>query len=234
MNKCKWESKVDSNQSCKRNPYGDSDYCLYHKPDKTETESELFWKIINWDTYSRLNPEEIRRSFELRENDPLLNIINEKLKICELSNFSEKEQNRSDFESYKNTVLQEKKNSNIWVSISSLFDFRGFVFPPTHEKIFKYQYPIFTNSFGRMDFTEAIFKGVIFFDNYTFIGNTSFNNCVFKHEVRFYRAKFLRRASFINVTFSNSSGESGIFNETLFNGNEVIFENIENQKLDFK
>jgi hypothetical protein len=225
---CNWES-INKIIKCTRNNIQDSDFCLFHKPDKTEEEGKLFWKIINWDTYSALSSQELEllsKPWELSRYPKLQETIAENIETSILSNFTEDERNKSNFDEYKHSIKNQVSESKIWRQNLLMTDFTGFIFPVLPEIRFNYRLDFIDSGYGTMNFSEAIFKGPIIFNNYTFKFSTRFDNCIFERQVQFYSAKFLKRVSFSNVEFSNYSFlGSFTFEETQFNGTEVIFEN---------
>lgn len=44
---CKWTSSIDDNIKCNRKSYSNSEYCLFHKPDKNEDESLIMNREID-------------------------------------------------------------------------------------------------------------------------------------------------------------------------------------------
>lgn len=223
---CEWKSE-NGQQNCTRNNFNDSKFCLYHKPNKTEAEARLFWRIINWNVFALFSSNDFEMYFkpwEWSKNQQKQLYISEKIEVGILSQFGDEERNHPNFNQIKDSVLNEENNSKIWNPNLVRSDFSGFRFPSSYTQKFEYARAIRDNGFGVMDFSEAVFEGAVIFDNYIFHHQVTFNNCRFNGGVRFYGAKFKRRATFINAEFSNNFlGTEGRFEEAVFSGNEVIF-----------
>ncbi|SHG92133.1 potassium channel family protein [Tepidibacter thalassicus] len=167
--KCKWESKYD-NIKCCRDAYDTSGYCLFHKPNKTKKENEIFNKIISEGIQSDLY---------------------------------------------------------IYNSKSGLLDFRGFVFC---EEIKHFN---FKNSIVNIkdnitfDFSEAVFKQNIYFDNYKFKGDVYFYNTEFEKVVSFKNCIFEGDCVFQKTKFKLVHNISPFYKAN-FVGQHLIFKDIEN------
>ncbi|MCI5139566.1 MAG: hypothetical protein D3922_14415, partial [Candidatus Electrothrix sp. AR1] len=71
ISKCQWCSP-DRRFRCDRPVFSDSEYCLFHKPDKSKEEGELFWKVISYNPYlgiprGELEQQEVCRCNNSRE-----------------------------------------------------------------------------------------------------------------------------------------------------------------------
>lgn len=230
---CTWKSKINPNIKCDRNKLDDSDFCLFHKPNKNLEEGMIFWKIVNFNSTRAFTPQELyifHRPWEYYQDEELKKQISEKYDLSILSNFTKEEREKSGFELLKKKILEEVNSR-----ARTPYNYKGFIFPESPDMVFNCDFLQLHNGAEFMDFSEAIFEGGARFDNFTFKFPTSFNYCQFKREVSFYSANFIKRATFINVSFSNIIlGDRTIFEETLFSGSELLFENnSSNQMIDF-
>jgi hypothetical protein len=48
--------------------YGESEYCLFHKPNKDLEEGTLFWKLLNWDYYADFTQSDINLLLRLKKD----------------------------------------------------------------------------------------------------------------------------------------------------------------------
>jgi len=225
-NKCKWGS--DKPNSCSRTAYGQSGYCLFHKPNKTGADAELFLKIINFNEFSPRLRELLKRFYsELPiEEKHLISIeMDGELQRIRLTNFTEEEKKRRDFEAYMNQVVDLYREAKISGNTQESPNFRGFVFP-SMESPFRYVYNPFS-MFPILDFTDVIFEGCANFSGFQFIDNVTFKNATFRNWVIFTNAIFNKRCQFVDTDLDTGSVHGfGMFENTRFLGEEVIFKNV--------
>lgn len=224
---CNWISK--EKKTCKRTSLEDSDFCLFHKPDKAIEEANLFWKIINFRAFSQRKVDLEEQLHVKASNDQQ---ICEQLSIeidnIHNSNFTLDEKEKPDFETFKKKVIYLYYDSNI--SGRSNFvnpDFDGFVFPKIGDVFdrFNYMYNPFTD--GSLFFRECIYEGAISFADFHFLGQTMFEDCDFKGGVFFTNAFFIKSISFINTSIYPSTFYGmGMFQDTTFRGSKVLFNNV--------
>lgn len=229
MSKCSFTSS-NPLYHCDRDIYDNNEYCLFHLPNKTGKDADLFWKIINFRYFSdelfRLDNE----LFSKRINGEDLSLISSQITIEQnrivLSNFTETEIMRPDFFGYKNKIISLYEESRISGRASASPDFRGFKFP-AFEKKFNYQYNPFCD-YKIINFSDVIFEGPANFCDFNFIDEVIFSNTKFMNWVVFTRATFYKNCSFLNTDLNTSYGVlgAGMFENTRFLGNDVTFKNV--------
>jgi len=195
---CNW-SNNNGTHKCDRNAYGDSEFCLYHKPNKTKEDSILFWRIINFKNSSQ-------RLIDLQSelykgggfNYPVSHIMGDEIIKIQDSNFTPDEKASADYIQFKESIVNIYHESKISGRGSMVQpDFYGFIFPnsDTFDYQFKYDYNPWTD--GSLNFKECIFEGFMNFSGFTFLGQTSFENCDFKGGVIFTNSTFNKSVNFI-------------------------------------
>nr|MBI9047500.1 pentapeptide repeat-containing protein [Anaerolineaceae bacterium] len=222
---CKWKSK-NGRYACKRSIFGDSEYCLFHKPEKNEVEGKIFWKIINWDCNAGLSSRDItilnKYEFRTKLRQDELRELDIKIRQVDDRNFTEFDEREPNFHQIRKIVVEQKINADIWRNGPN---FRGFVFPeyPSgHHIVFNYQNR--SAPYIAYDFTEVIFESEANFSNYHFISNVVFRNTVFKGWVIFTNSIFERNCSFIEIERINPSSPGGTkpFGNTKFMDNLYV------------
>jgi hypothetical protein len=243
MEKCIWKSRLES-EKCQRPNLPNSEYCLFHKTDKSENQSLLFWEVLNIDYFQFLNKEEfnvIRAPvgydfIALKEYPELVNlvatgIIAVKLNYVETCLIGEliRRARKYFVSNHKNPVLAnqilEVYDNSLIHGIDSGF-FIGFVFPKIPNE---FSYKI--NPKGLVNgrnfvFDECIFEGTAIFDNYNFQEyDVKFKNCVFNQVISFYRTTFNHCLIFENCNLDTrcSLPKRKPFQEATINGAFVSF-----------
>jgi hypothetical protein len=229
INTCCWTSQ-DKRYRCSRPIFGDSDYCLFHKPNKNEEESFIFWKVINWNWEAGLNNHEKEIYNILKWHYPKLN-KSEKINInnqsdiilqkVEENNFNFFEKKKENFEQLKQEILNQQYIPDIWKNGAN---FSGFVFPKNETVRFDYKYSKIDYS-THFNFSEAVFEGPADFSGYNFLGDVKFDQTEFKQWVIFTNSIFHKSCSFLNIKkMKMHLGGVDTFGNTKFIGHKVVFD----------
>lgn len=243
MAKCIWESTNTLGKTCDREATVGSDYCLYHKPNKTPEESWLFWKVINYNPFKLFTSEErllYKTPWKWENYYDIESHFNNKINDSIIANFSQDEIDRNlnmeKLSIIKKEILNSRIHSDLLIQNSCTIDFNGFIFPDLNTDInFNYQNGYITNDNCVLDFSESIFECPAIFINLTFDCICKFDYVSFEKQVLFASCNFKKSAYFKDVFFSNTGylGKS-IFEEIFVYGNEFVFENIGgNKRIDF-
>jgi hypothetical protein len=228
---CKWTAK-NKTCSCSRPIYDLSGYCLFHKPNKEGADAKLFLKIINFNLFSVRIVEltkKVHSDLTSDQKEIISAEINSELNRLYLSNFSDEEKSRGDFQIYLKGIIELYHQSKISGTAQTSPDFRGFMFPAM-EMPFKYVYNPFV-MFPVLDFSDVFFEGPTNFAGFHFIGNVTFKNTVFHHWLIFANAIFDKQCHFIDTDLNTKYRLNGIdmFDNTEFVGSLVIFRNVKGQ-----
>jgi hypothetical protein len=227
---CNWESK-DKRIRCDRKSLISSDFCLFHKPNKSDEEIKLFWRIINFRIFSQ-SITDLQNQFYTKRG--VNSAISEQLSIernnIENSNFSSEEKSNPNFKNLKNEIVSLYYESKISGRGNMSYpDFNGFIFPKTDtfEYIFNYIYNPSTD--GTIIFKECIFEGFISFFGFNFLGKTTFEECKFNRGVIFTKSIFHHNVSFINSSLNTGYRihGCGMFQDTKFIGRKVLFDKVD-------
>jgi len=244
MSKCSWKSK-DKTKDCKRHPFKDSSYCLFHKKNKNKFEAFIFWEVININYFKFLDGRLINylnQAFSVTENSlkeyPELNlllstrkvnlILSEKESLCFGASIRKaiyilkQQYGNSDI---ANEIIIEYKQSGLHGYYAG--DFNGFVFPKGKVNFdFKVNPSSMMNFFGLLNFEETVFEGSALFINYNFNNyKVYFKAVAFNREVSFKNSRFDGDVNFINTklyTMYNIIGET-TFKNTVFSGDLLSF-----------
>lgn len=226
---CIWISK-NKTIKCDRKSTDGSEYCLFHKPDKTKDEAALFWRLINFKNSSR-KLIEINSRIHLggKFNSQISQMAGQELDEIHNSNFSPEERAKPDFFSLKESIVglyYESKIAGRGITIQP--NFVGFIFPKCDAFNYQFRYDYNPHGDGSLVFRECIFDGFMNFSGFTFIGQTIFQDCDFRGGVIFTNAEFLGSVSFVNTPINTGFGilGMGIFQDTRFQGRKVRFENV--------
>lgn len=173
--KIKLESRMTKERKncskCWRHTWGDSDYCLFHKPKKTHSEATLFWDVINYPNYKSLIENLFTSGFEFKHYEKRI------LSTGFVSAETYKMTNMSGF-------IFPKKNQN---SNKIIFE------------SFNFSYPSLDPLSLHLRFNNAIFECPVSFNNYQFLGSVSFIGTEFKQGFTFKNASFHINVEFKNV-----------------------------------
>ena len=191
VKRCIWKSTLIPEYAlghqCERDAFDNSDFCLFHKPDKDQTESILFWECINYSNYKILF-ETIYKS-RVTNNIQLLEGLDPKaVQYCK---YGINQRNHGDFTGFS---FPQNDLSRGFAS-SNLFD-------DPEIQIFKFV-SIFSGE--KIIFDEAIFNCGISFSGYKFLEFTSFRNTRFEKSMDFQNSIFYNGVIFKNVKFASTS-----------------------------
>lgn len=216
---CKWVSN-DKLTKCELTNLEGSEFCLFHKPNKTKDEGMLFWRIINFNNFTpRLIELELESRNGSLDGERALEKTNEIEKVCD-SNFTLEEKSKEGFSKYREMIR------NLYYKLD--YKFYGYIFPniDVYEQQFKYIYNPFKTS--KIHFKEVKFEGFMNFYSFNFIGETIFENCNFLKGVSFTNAVFNNNVKFKDSDIDTGSSVQGMemFRDTQFLGRKVIFENV--------
>ncbi len=219
--KCKQEENYDN---CGPNTKGD--YCLFHKPNKTEEEAKKFYQALKKKEKIKIEKEKGEKSKLIFENSlDWKGYIFPKVPGEGDFSFNEAIFKREAFFS----EARFEREVDFW---SAEFK-RGAFF---HNTSFKNESNFtFVNFKGLADFSEAVFKEKAEFMLSTFEELAIFSETKIEREVGFDYATFKKESNFYNTEiekealFSNASfEEKAIFNNAIFSGlsdfSEVSFE----------
>jgi hypothetical protein len=242
MDKCTWKSESDK---CPRPKLANSDYCLFHKPNKDQIESTLFWEVLNIDYFKYLDTKTLRlirlhASYDqatLKEYPELSLLLstgiiqtNFNQEITKLLGESIKKARATFVTSCNNPVLGSQILRFYDDSLIHGYDsgfFIGFVFPQTNY-VFNYKINPKGLVNGRnFSFSECVFEGAAIFENYNFREyDVQFKNCEFKQQISFYRSTFNHCLKFENSNLDtrNWMPKTTPFQEATINGAFVSFE----------
>lgn len=229
---CNWKS-TDNRFKCNRKSLTGSDFCLFHKPDKTVDEANLFWRIINFNNFSQ-KIYNLRSQFYKAQQENAT--ISKQLKLdlevenTQNSNFTIEEKQKKNFTSFKREIINLYYESKIsGRGNPTLINFNGFVFPKTDFKSHRFDYKYNLATDRTLYFRECVFEGFINFSDYVFLGRTQFENCDFKYIVIFTNAVFKDNVKFINTILNRGYSLNGVemFQNTKFLGREVVFNNVQ-------
>lgn len=222
---CCWKS-TKLNKQCDRNALAGDHYCLYHKPDKNEFESRVFWKIINWQwkTNRLLQCGHLLYSQDPVEAGKYQDLYQRLRQQEEEENFNDDDRRYEHYTSLRESV----KNLYLTRNLGRAGNFRvaffdGFVFPSGREETFLFRtidegdWPIY--------FRECIFKSGIYFSQYNFTSSVEFRDVKFEQWVIFYHTTFHEKVVFENVYIGCGLANYRIFERTIFKGIFVEFKN---------
>ena len=230
MEKCCWKSKI-SEETCNKPKCDDSDFCLFHKPEKNKTESALFWEVINLGFFKFL-PDQLKSFLKVK-----LGFTSDALtEFPEIGRVSATgiEQHQLNDQASKLIGMELRKARQQYILSSqfgkealSLYDvahlhgresgcFIGFVFP---QYSMKFDYIVNDSAMvnGRsFVFREAIFEGIANFEEYNFKEyDVKFDSCQFKQPISFSGAQFHKCVTFKKCNLHNSPGIIG--KQTFYN-----------------
>jgi hypothetical protein len=224
MEKCCWKSKI-SEETCNKPKCDDSDFCLFHKPEKNKTESALFWEVINLNFFQFL-PDQLKSFLKVK-----LGFTSDALtEFPEIGRVSATGivQHQLNDQASKLIGMELRKarqqyilTSQFGEEVLSLYDvahlhgresgcFIGFVFP---QYSMKFDYIVNDSAMvnGRsFVFREAIFEGIANFEEYNFKEyDVQFDSCQFKQPISFSGAQFHKCVTFKKCNLHTSSGFIG-------------------------
>jgi hypothetical protein len=226
--KCCWKSDA-LHEQCERFALVGEPYCLFHKSDKNDFESLVFWKIINWKLIpNRINLRVVNftnQSPQQRQefNETWNKLYDEEIRL----NFTDLERRRPDYQdlcvSVENLRLERQlgRAGNFRIA-----KFDGFIFPNQPHMVFSFQpyeereldWPIY--------FRECVFNGNIEFTNYQFFSPVKFIDVEFQQAVTFLATTFQSSVLFESVHFRSIFSFAHVFEYTKFLGPSVVFKNI--------
>jgi hypothetical protein len=235
---CQWKSE-DGRNKCGRNVYGNSEYCIFHKPDKTNQEAAIFWHVLNFDPFGALPPEVksiFSTNFFFKGDSQLLKHF-VKTGICSfaldepktlivdkiLENSIEAYLNHiSPDKAYQEEILNQWRGSGLHGSNSGFFE--GFIFPASGGP-FNYKY-LLLNQMHTFYFIDNKFEGPCWFEGYDFGNNyVQFVNVKINRQVSFENTVFRRDIIFKNTSLNTGYeflGKYPFFNAN-FMGQELKF-----------
>jgi hypothetical protein len=236
--KCAWHMDRSPDR-CDRPVFGESEYCLFHKPDKTKEEDDLFWKVINYNPYAGFTREEIRRAAELvrlYHEDPVRFArcapdLDRKREQAKVLNFTESERAQAGFAATATRIEELFKQSKTRPWADNM-DYRGFVFsdPIGRDRVFAaFNFPLEhrRGPMARYDFSYARFVGRVFFLQHQFVARVDFRCASFSQSVVFCECIFSGPTFFIGTDAlrTNIMGRH-LFERCSFLGDHVVFEDL--------
>jgi hypothetical protein len=243
MEKCNWTSKL-YDEKCSKPKWESSGFCLFHKPNKDQRESKLFWEVININ-YFQFLPQQllpilkaaISFTSDAYDQYPELFRISATGTIQIELNSEQSISLGSELRKARNQYVLTSFNQSFAVKVLELYDiahlhgnesglFIGFVFPH-----FTMQFNYIVNESGMRNsrsfaFYEAKFEGFANFENYDFGSyDVIFNSCQFDREISFSNAKFNKAVNFDNCNLNTQYGFIGKlpFSNALFSGEFLHF-----------
>lgn len=193
--KCKgFKRKDNTDIYCIIETYGSSEYCLFHNPNKTATEANLFWEVINYNRYNE-TVDDLLNGRISTPSPELTRIISTKMRFDHLSNMQ--------------GYIFPKINGGIKFNAQ---------YPIQYPNNQKYN---FDDAIFECDiyFDDYIFNSVATFRNTIFKNEASFHNTIFREAVIFENPHFqyasthsifrFKRAQFLGHTFEYKSYEFG-------------------------
>jgi hypothetical protein len=227
MEKCCWKSNI-SEEKCYKPKYDDSDFCLFHKPEKNQTESALFWEVINLNFFKFL-PDHVKILLKIKfgiTSDALTQfpeigrVIATGLVQHQLDDQASKLFGM-ELRKARQQYISTSQNTKFAIEALSLYDvaqlhgsesgwFIGFVFP---KFLMKFDYQVNDSAMingGIFVFEEAIFEGIANFEDYNFKEyDVQFDSCQFKQVISFSGAQFHKCVTFKKCNLNTSSGIIG-------------------------
>ena len=233
MEKCSWKSNI-SEEKCNKPKSDDSDFCLFHKPEKNETEAALFWEVINLDFFKFL-PDQVKSFLKVKlgfTSDALTQFpeIGRVMATGLVQHQLDDQFSKlvgMELRKAREQYISTSQNKNFAIKALSLYDvahlhgmesgcFIGFVFP---NFSMKFDYKINDSAMinGRsFVFKEAIFEGFANFEEYNFKEyDVKFDSCQFKQPISFSGAQFHKCVTFKKCNLHNSVGIIG--KQTFYN-----------------
>lgn len=213
---CKWKSTSDElvGFKCNCTAEENSDYCLFHKPNKNDEESKLFWTIINCKPHQDIDEKKLwefitgGQGIYAEQKESLLKTLNE------------------DMKPKVDEILIKYNEMLKFINVGRLL-FNGFIFPakPAFEKFNFFIHQDFKSAIDSLSFMDTEFEGMANFKDYIFEYSTTFKkvtaqqicfeNAIFKENVEFDFEKIDWDETFNFRNFRNVSFEC---EEIIFSG----------------
>lgn len=216
MEKCCWKSSL-SDKKCNKPKWEDNQFCLFHKPNKNQKESILFWEVINLN-YFQFLPEQIlpflKIGMDITDNAliqyPELNSLIATGIIHTQLNEEQSMYWGSEIQKARNKYISTSLDPMFAKEVLKLYDiahlhgnesgfFIGFIFPCLSVKFNYIVNDSGMRNLRKFEFTEAKFEGFANFEDYNFKDyDVVFTSCQFEREISFSYSQFNKCVSFNN------------------------------------